>query len=234
MGAAGDARKTDCAGHAVCDEGDPSMLAVAVRDDSSDCSCRHGMHGIKAAGVKRIVSAIEKAICVRAVARVLQGLLSAGDALEGKVECETIRECFGSKERGALRVGIFLYQAKGVDRSGNRGDECSGVHSAEHAIKTAEAVGCVEVRRSRRVGSNECGCDSHDRDGGKPMFGLGELSGKEPDIFLIGEKIRGECAEGDMAIRCSDGRRLRLLRGRGGGSGVRGLLRECGSCGGEN
>jgi hypothetical protein len=66
------------------------------------------------------------------------------------------------------------------------------------------------------------------------MFAFGELSGKEPNIFLIGEKIRGECVEGDLAISCSDGRRLPLLRGRGGGGGARGLLRECGSCGGEN
>jgi len=178
MVAAGDARKTDCASHAVCDEGHPAMPAVAVGDDSSDCGCRHGMHGIKATGVKRIVCAIEKAICIRAVARVLHGLLSARDALEGEVKREAVRECFGSKQRGALRVGILLYQADGVDRGGNRGDECSGVHSAEDAIKAAEAVGCSEVRSSVGVGSDQCGCNAHDGNGGQPVFGFGKLSGK--------------------------------------------------------
>jgi len=127
--ATGDARKTDCASQAVCDEGDPSLPAVAVGDDCSDCSSRHGMHGIKAAGMKRIVCAIEKATFVRAVARVLQGLLSAGDGLEGAAERETISESFGSQKRGALRVGILLYEANGVDRGGDRGDNCAGVHS---------------------------------------------------------------------------------------------------------
>lgn len=55
------------------------------------------MHGVKAAGVDRIMSAIEEAICIRAVARILQGLFSAGDALESEVEREAIRECFGGE-----------------------------------------------------------------------------------------------------------------------------------------
>src|ERR1700675_4907329 len=187
------------------------MIAVAVGDDSGDGSSRHGMHGVKAAGVKRIVSAVEEAISVRAVARVSQGLPSAGDALEGEVQRETVRECFGGEERGALRVGILAYQADGIDRGGNRGDECSGVHSAEDVIKAAEAVVRAEVWSGVGVGSDECGRDRHDGDGGKPVFAFGELSGKKPNVLLIGEEIRGECAEGDLAIRRSEGRRKRLL-----------------------
>src|SRR5580692_2960033 len=131
MAAARDAREADCARHAVCDEGHPTMIAVAVRDDGGDRNSRYGMHGIKTARVKRIVSAVEEAVCIRAVACVLQRLLSARDALEGEVDRETIREGFGGKERRALRVGILSYQAVGVDRCGNGGDKRSGVHSAE-------------------------------------------------------------------------------------------------------
>ena len=65
------------------------------------------------------------------------------------------------------------------------------------------------------------------------MFACGELSRKEPNILLIGEEIRGECAEGYLAIRRSDGRRLRPLRERKWGGRVGGHLRECGSCGSE-
>ena len=66
------------------------------------------------------------------------------------------------------------------------------------------------------------------------MFGFGKLSGKEPNIFLVGNKVRREGADGDLAIRGSDGRRQRLLRGRGGGDSARGALRKCGGCGGKN
>ena len=100
------------------------------------------------------MSAVEEAICVRAVACVLEGLLSAGDALEGQVERETIRECFGGEERGALRIRILSYQADCVDRCRNGGDECSSVHSAEETIITAEGICCPEVRSGVRVGSD--------------------------------------------------------------------------------
>jgi hypothetical protein len=62
------------------------MVAVAVRDNSGYGSSCHGMYGIKATGVDRIMSAVEEAICVRTVARVLQQLLSASDDFEGEVE----------------------------------------------------------------------------------------------------------------------------------------------------
>ena len=107
MAAAGDTREAYCPSHAICNKGDPTMFAVAVRNNSGDCHSRHGMHRIEAAGVKRVVIAAEEAICVRAVACVLQGLPSAADAFKSEVEQETIRERFARKQRGALRVGIL-------------------------------------------------------------------------------------------------------------------------------
>src|SRR5579864_2355564 len=71
MAAAGNAREADCTSHAVRHEGDPTMVAVAVGDDGGDGHGRHRMHRIEAPGMKRIVSAAEEAIRVRAVACVL-------------------------------------------------------------------------------------------------------------------------------------------------------------------
>ena len=212
MAAAGDACKADCPGQAICDEGHPTFRAIAVSDDRGNGNCRHGMDRIKPARMKRIVSAVEETIRIRAVAAVLQGLLSAGDSLEGQIERKTIRECFGGKERAVLRIGIFFYQADRVDRRGNRRDECSRVHSAERPIKTAESVCRAERRSSVRVGSDERGCDAHDCDGGKPVFTFGELSWKEPNFPLIAEEIRGKCAKRYLAIRGSNGGRLLLRR----------------------
>ena len=209
------------------------MTAVAVGDDRGDCKRGHSVHGIKPAGVKRIVGAVKEAIGIRAVAGVLQGLLSAGNALERQVERETVRESFRGKERRGLCVGIPFYEADGIDRCGNGGDECRGVHTAEGAIETAEAVRCPEVRSAVRVGSDECGGDTRNGDRRKPVLGFGQMSGKEPNLLLIGGKIRGESAQGDLAIRCSGDSRSWLLRGKGRGGRVGGLLRQRGSCRGE-
>jgi len=233
MVAAGNAGEADYASHTVCDPGDPAMVAVAVRDDRRDCKSRHGVHRIKAARVKRIVSAIKEAIYVRAIDRVLQGPLSAGNALESQVERETICESFRGKECGGLRVGILFDETDGIDRCWNGGDECSSVHSAEDAIKAAEAVCCPEIRSAVRVGSDERGCDSHDGDSRKPVLGFGQASWKEPNLLLIGGEIRGESAEGDLAIGCSGGSRSGLLCRHGGGSRVRGVLGKRGRRGGK-
>lgn len=209
------------------------MITVAVGDDRGDCKRGHGVHGIKPAGVEWIVRAVKEAIGIRAVARVLQGLLPAGNALERQVERETVRESFGGKERSGLCVGIPFYETDGVNRCGNGGDECRGVHTAEGAIEAAEAVRSPEVRSAVRVGSDECGGDTHNGDRGKPVLGFGQMSWKEPNLLLIGGKIGGESAQGDLAIRCSGASRLWLLQGRGRGGGVGGLLRQRGSCRGE-
>jgi len=210
MVTAGNAGEADYASHAVCDPGHPAMVAVAVGDDRCDCKSRHGVHRIKAARVKRIVSAIKEAIGVRAIARVLQGALSAGHALEGQVKRETIRESFSGKERGGLRVGILFDETDNIDRCWNGGDECSSIYSVEDAIKAAEAVCCPEIRSAVRVGSDECGCDTHDGDSRKPVPGFCQASWKEPNFLLIGGEIRRESAEGDLAIRCSKGSRSGL------------------------
>lgn len=104
----GDPREAECASQAVGNEGDPTVLSVTVGDDSSDRGSSHGMHRIKAAGMERIMRAVEEAICVRTVARVLQRLLSASDASEGEVERETIREGFGGKQGSTPSIRIPL------------------------------------------------------------------------------------------------------------------------------
>jgi hypothetical protein len=97
MIATGDAGEADCAGQAVRHKRNPTMVSIAVGNDSGYGSSCHGMHGIKAAGVERIMSAVEEAIGLRTVARVLQRLLSASDTFEGEVEREAIREGFGGQ-----------------------------------------------------------------------------------------------------------------------------------------
>ena len=226
MVAAGDASEADCAGHAVRHPGNPAMITVAVGNDRGDCKRGHGVHGIKPAGVERIVRAVKKAIGIRAVARVLQGLLSAGNALERQVERETVRESFRGKERRGLCVGVLFYETDGIDRRGNSGDECRGVHTTEGSIEAAEAVRRPEVRSAVRVGSDECGGDTHNGYRRKPVLGFGQMSGKEPNLLLIGGKIRGESAQGDLAIRCGGDSRPRLLRGRGRVGRVGELLRQ--------
>src|ERR1700757_3468040 len=114
MVAPGDAGEADCAGQAVCDKGNPTMVSIAVGNDSGYGSSRHRMHGIKAARVERIVGAVEEAIGIRTVARVLQRLLSASDAFEGEVEREAIGEGLGGKQGGTLGIRILLDQTNGV------------------------------------------------------------------------------------------------------------------------
>jgi hypothetical protein len=48
----GHAGEADCAGQAVRDKGNPTMVSIAVGNDSGYGSSCHGMHGIEAAGVK--------------------------------------------------------------------------------------------------------------------------------------------------------------------------------------
>lgn len=227
MVAAGDAGEADCASHTVGDPGHPAMVAITVSDDRRDRKGRHGVHGIKATGVKWIVGAVEKAISIRAVAGVAQRLQSPADSLEGQIQRETIREGFRGEKCGGLRVRILFDQTDGIDRCGHGGDEGSGVRPAEDAIETAEAVRGPEVRSAVRVRGDERGCDAEDGDGRKPMLSFGQAPGKEPNFLLIGDEIRGESAERDLAIRWSQGSRPRLRSGRGGGGGrggVRGLL----------
>jgi hypothetical protein len=213
MIAPGDASETDCAGQAVRDKGNPTMVSIAVGYDSGYGSSCHGMHGIKAARVERIMSAVEEAICVRTVARVLQRLLSASDTFEGQVERETIREGFGGKQGGTLSIRIPLDQSNGIDRRGDYSDECSCVRPAEDTIVAAETVRRMEGRSCIGIGSDKTGCDPHNGDCGNPVLALGELSRKEPYVLLIGEEIRGESAEGNLAIIFTDGGGLSLLRG---------------------
>ena len=200
-----DAGEADGAGQAVRDKGNPTMVAVAVGNDSGDGSGCHGMHGIEAAGVKWIMSAVEETIGIWAVAAVLEGLLSASNALEGEVQREAIRERLGGQKSGGLCVGILLDQSNSVNRRGDRGNECSGVRPAEDTIVTAEAVRRAEGWSCIGVGSHECRRDSHDGDSWYPVLALGKLSRKEPYVLLISEEIRGESAEGNLAIRFSDG-----------------------------
>jgi len=209
----GDPREADCASQAVGNEGDPTVLSVTVGNDSGDGSSCHGMHGIKAAGVERIVSAVEEAICVRAVPRILQRLLSASDAFEGEVEGKAIREGFGGKQGGTLGIRILLDQSNCVDRRGDGSDECSRVRPTKDTIVAAEAVRRAEGRSGIGIGSHKTGCDPHDDDCGNPVLALGELSWKEPYVLLVGEEIRGESAEGNFAIISTDGRGMCLLRG---------------------
>jgi len=178
MIAPGDAGEADCAGQAVRDKGNPAMVSIAVGNDSGYGSSCHGMHGIKAARVEWIMSAVEEAICVRTFARVLQRLLSASDALEGEVERETIRECFRSKQGGTLGVGILFDQANGVDRCGDCRYECSRVRPAKDTIVAAEAVRRAEGRSCIGIGSDKTGCDPRNDDCGNPVLALGELSRK--------------------------------------------------------
>ena len=180
------------------------MATVTMGDDGGDGGCGHGMHGVEASRVKRIMSAVEEAIRVRTVARVLQGLFSAGDSLEGEIECETVRECFGGEKRSFLRVGIFLHQADRVDCGGNCSDEGPSVHAAEDAVEAAKAGGGAEVRSGIGIRSEECGGNAHDGDSGKPVFAFGKLTGKEPDLLLIGQKVRGKRTKGNLAIGCDD------------------------------
>lgn len=220
-----DAGEADCAGQAVRDKGNPTMLAVAVGNDSGDGSSCHGMHRIEATGVKWIMSSVEETISIRAVAAVLEGLLSASNALEAEVQREAIRERLSGQKSGDLRVGVLLDQSNGVNRRGDRGNECSGVRPAKDTIVTTEAV-----RRAKRwscigIGSHECRRDSHDGDSRYPVLALDKFSGKEPNLLLIGEEIRGEGTEGNLAIRFGDRCGLRLLRRR--------VLWECGSTGGD-
>jgi len=79
--AAGDAGKRNGAGESVGDKRRPAMRAVAPRNHRGDGHRRHGVFGVEAAGMKRIVAAVEEAIRVRAVAGIGDGLAAAGDGL---------------------------------------------------------------------------------------------------------------------------------------------------------
>ncbi len=217
--------EADCAGHAVCDPRDPATRAVAVGDDRCDRKSRHRVNGVKAAGVKRVVSSSKEAVRIRAVARVFQRLLPARNTFESQIERETIRESFRRKKRSGLRVGILFDETDRIDRRWNGGDKCSGIRSAKDAIKATEAVRSPEVWSAVRVGSDECRRYTHDSDGRKPVLGFRQTSWKEPNLLLICGEIPWESAERDLAIRCSRRwSRTRLLHGRGGGPRVRGLL----------
>jgi hypothetical protein len=56
MIAPGDAGKADCTSQAVRDKGNPTIIAVAVSDDSGDRGASHRMHGIEAAGMGRTLT----------------------------------------------------------------------------------------------------------------------------------------------------------------------------------
>ena len=134
----------------------------------------------------------------------MEGLLSASNALEGEVQREAVRERLGGQKSGGLCAGVLLDQSNGVNRRGDRGNERSGVRPAKDTIVTAETVRCAEGWSCIGVGSHECRRDSHDGDSRYSVLALGKFSGKEPNLLLIGEEVRGECTDGNLAIGFRD------------------------------
>ena len=157
MVAGGDARKADSAGHSIGTESHPAMIVVAARDDCGDSHCAHGVNGIEAAIMKRVVRAMEKTVGVRSVAGVLQRLLSRSDGLHGKIEEKAVDEGLTSKQRGILRVGILAQQADAIDRRGDDDDYRGRVRVTESAVESAKVVGGAEWRCAVGVGGKEAG-----------------------------------------------------------------------------
>jgi hypothetical protein len=133
------------------------MIVVAARDDCGDSHCAHGVNGIEAAIMKRVVRAMEKTVGVRSVAGVLQRLLSRSGGLHGKIEEKAIDEGLTGKQRGILRVGILAQQADAIDRRGDGDDYRGRVRATESAVESAKVVGGAEWRCAVGVGGKEAG-----------------------------------------------------------------------------
>jgi hypothetical protein len=54
-----------------------------------------------------------------------------------------------------------------------------------------------------QIGGDESRGYTRDGDGGQPVPAPGELGGKQPNVFLIAEKVSRERAPGDVAITSS-------------------------------
>jgi hypothetical protein len=132
------------------------MIVVAARDDRRDSHCAHGVNGIEAAIMERVVRAIEKTVGVRSVAGVLQRLPSRSDGLHGKIEEKAVDEGLAGKQRGILCVGILAQQADAIDRRGDA-DDYRGRVRAESAVRSAKVVGGAEWRCAVWVGGEEAG-----------------------------------------------------------------------------
>ena len=133
------------------------MIVVAARDDRRDSHCAHGVNGIEAAIMKRVVRAIEKTVGVRSVAGVLQRLPSRSDGLHGKIEEKAVDEGLAGKQRGILCIGILAQQADAIDRRGDGDDYRGRVRATESAVRSAKVVGGAEWRCAVWVGGEEAG-----------------------------------------------------------------------------
>jgi len=133
------------------------MIVVAARDVRRDSHCAHGVNGIEAAIMKRVVRAIEKTVGVGSVAGGLQRLPSRSDGLHGKIEEKAVGEGLAGKQRLILRVGILAQQADAIDRRGDGDDYRGRVRATESAVGSANVVGGAEWRRAVWVGGEEAG-----------------------------------------------------------------------------
>jgi len=132
------------------------MIVVAARDDRRDSHCAHGMNGIEAAIMKRVVRAIEKTVGVGSVAGGLQRLPSRSDGLHG-IEEKAVDEGLAGTQRGILRVGALAQQADAIDRRADGDDYRGRVRATESAVGSAKVVGGAEWRRAVWVGGEEAG-----------------------------------------------------------------------------
>jgi hypothetical protein len=206
----GDAREADERGRAVGYIGNPAMVAIAMREDGGNSKGGGGVTGRKAgidAGVRYVT--VEEGVVERAGRQDVRRAETPRGNFQDNVKDGTVGIGFPGEEGGLFRIGIVSEVPDYEEGCGDEGDFTGGDGTGEDIVERVKGGGAAEVPGVVGIRDEEGRGHSGDSEGWEPLMTIGELHGKQPDVFLILEEISGEGAVGDVAL-CS--RWWRVLR----------------------
>ncbi len=122
--------------------------------------------------------------------------------LESDVNRGAVCKGFTGKQRRFFRVRIPAEISSNQKSHWNKSDfrGCDG--SGESVVESFESRGAPEVGRVMWISGDETSSYTSDRNGRQPVLPSGDLRGKQPDVFLIVEKVSRKPAPGDVTFIC--------------------------------
>lgn len=178
------------------------MFAVAMREDGGDGERSGGVTGGKAAVDADVRNmAVEEGVAERSGGRDVRGPQAARGDLQHDVEDGGIGVGFSGEERGLFCVGIVGEMPDDQKSGGDCGDFAGGDGTGKYFVESVEGRGAAKVAGVVGISDDKASGQAGYRERGDPLVALGELHRKQPDVFLIFQKITGEGTPGDVALR---------------------------------